>query len=56
VTFLLISKSYIIDSEKIEEFTKILQEIDIAKDWGVLSEMKRFQPPTAKIITKFRSG
>jgi hypothetical protein len=52
VTFL-ISKTFIINSGKISKITRILEEIELAKNWGVLSGMQRFQLAIVKIMKRF---
>ena len=51
----LISKISHINSEEISKFPKILDEIELAKDQGVLCGMQSFQPEIFKIIKKIRN-
>jgi hypothetical protein len=39
----LISKTPLVNSDKIQQFTKLLKEIEPAKDWGVPSGMQTVQ-------------
>ena len=51
----LIPKTSHINSEEISKFPKILDEIELAKDQGVLCGMQSFQPEIFKIFKKFRN-